>query len=270
MKIVKKDKTYFINYVHEDLELLDKLRDSKLEFKEIVPNVYSLVINKDTPNQKENAKETPKLDIKQKIISLLNDKSVSGGDKIEGNFEKLLKKEDLSIFNEMLKAKEITIFHLPKYKKGIYQVNSPSQKESSFKGEEAISKPKEKDKSSFTSAREMVYESEDILSFFEANGYIIIKNQGDAVFFSEKYEKRIKSNEIIGQKSFDGSYYVIDADNYQKVKNKLLSLKIKEAFTIDDVKVKLNYPDDELRVVLEILKEECLVIEKRKGKYMFV
>ena len=116
----------------------------------------------------------------------------------------------------------------------------------------------------------MVYESEDILSFFETNGYIIIKNQGDAVFFSEKYEKRIKSNEIIGQKAFDGSYCVIDADVYNKVKNKLLSLKIKEAFTIEDIKVKLNYPDDELRVVLEILKEECLVIEKRKGKYMFV
>jgi len=274
MKIVKKDKTYFINYVHEDLELLDKLKDSKLEFKEIVPNVYSLVVNKDSQaiNQKEIIKEAPKQnDIKQKIISLLNDKAVSGGDKIEGNFEKLLKKEDLSIFQEMLKAKEITIFHLPKYKKGIYQVNSPSLKENSFKAEEVTNKPKEKDRANtFTSAREIANESEDILSFFEANGYIIIKNQGDAVFFSEKYENRIKSNEIIGQKSFDGNYCVIDADVYNKVKNKLLSLKIKEAFTIDDVKIKLNYPDDELRVVLEILKEECLVIEKRKGKYMFI
>jgi hypothetical protein len=273
MKIVKKDKTYFINYVHEDLELLDKLKDSKLEFKEITTNVYSLVINKDTSNQKEKTKEIPKQnDIKQKIISLLNDKSVSGGDKIEGNFEKLLKKEDISIFQDMLKAKEITIFHLPKYKKGIYQVNSPTNvKENSFKGEEAANKPKEKDRiNPFTSAKEISQESDDILSFFEANGYIIIKNQGDAVFFSEKYENRIKSNEIIGQKSFDGSYYVIDSSNYQKIKNKLLSLKIKEAFTIDDIKLKLNYPDDELRVVLEILKEECLVIEKRKGKYMFV
>jgi predicted transcriptional regulator len=54
------------------------------------------------------------------------------------------------------------------------------------------------------------------------------------------------------------------------VKGKILSLKIKDSFTIDDLKQKLNLPEDELKVVLEILKEECLVIEKRKGKYQLV
>jgi len=265
MKIVKKAKTYFINYVPEDMDLLDKLKDNHLEFKEITSNVYSLVVNKDTPVSKESIKEAPKQnDIKHKIISLLNDKSVSAGNKIEGNFEKLLKKEDISIFQEMLKDKEIIIYHLPKYKKGIYQVNIITP--------EKVFKPnyEKQIKKDFTPARELVQEREEIISVFESNGFVIIKNQGDAIMFTEKYSDRIKSGDIVGQKSFDGNYYVIDSDNYQKVKNKLLLLKLKDAFTIDEIRDKLNYPEDEIKVVLEILKEECLVIEKRKGKYLFI
>jgi len=88
--------------------------------------------------------------------------------------------------------------------------------------------------------------------------------------FTDKYSDRVKAGEIIGQKSFDGSYYVIDSDNYKKIKNKLLAFKIKDAFTIDEIKDRLSFPDDEIKVVLEILKEECLVIEKRKSKYLLV
>jgi len=283
MKIVKKDKTYFINYnKDEDISILNEIIDSNLDIKKIAKDVYSLVLDKNTiikekakevipsstPKREEIQKQEPQItstNIKSKILSLLNDKSISGADLIEGNFEKLLKKEDQLVFLDMLKKNEVAIFHLPKYKKGIYKANIfiPEVKEIS------IPIKKEEKKSSFTAASNIDVD-EDVSSSFESNGYVIIKNQGDAMGFSEKYEGRIKSGEIIGQKSFDGNYYVIDSDNYSKVKTKILNLKFKDVFKIEDIKTKLNYPDDEIRVVLEILKEECLVIEKRKGNFLFV
>ncbi|GEM_PF-1024361 len=276
MKIIKKDKTYFINYnKEEDTSVLNEILDSNLDIKKITKDVYSIVLDKNVDNtNKSREVVTLKKDelikpeqqnintIKSKILSFLNDKSISGADLIEGNFEKLLKKEDLPVFLEMLKKKEVTIFQLPKYKKGIYKANT------SIPNVPVSSKVDEK-RQAFVSASKLDVD-EDTTSSYEANSYVIIRNQGDAVFFSEKYGDRIKSGEIIGQKSFDGNYYVIDSDNYQKIKGKILALKFKDAFNIEDIKVKLNYPEDEIKVVLEILKEECLVIEKRRGNYLFV
>ena len=276
MKIIKKDKTYFINYnKDEDTSVLNEILDSNLDIKRITKDVYSIVLdrNLDYINKSRDViilkkeelikPEFHNVDlIKSKILSFLNDKSISGADLIEGNSEKLLKKEDLPVFLEMLKKKEVTIFHLPKYKKGIYKANTSIP-------EVFVSSKVEDKKPGFVSASKIDVE-DDTTSSYEANLYVIIKNQGDAVFFSEKYGDRIKSGEIIGQKSFDGNYYVIDSDNYQKIKEKIIALKFKDAFNIEDIKLKLNYPEDEIKVVLEILKEECLVIEKRKGNYLLV
>jgi len=274
MKIIKKDKTYFINYnKEEDVSILNELLDSNLDIKRITKNVYSIVLDKDITSKdkpidvinikkEEQIKSEQNITIKSKILDLLNDKNISGADLIEGNFEKILKKEDLPVFLEMIKKKEVTIFQLPKYKKGIYKANiSIPKMQVSSKAEE---------KQAFVSASKVIETEEETMSSFESKGYIIIRNQGDAVFFSDKYADRIKSGEIIGQKSFDGNYYVIDSEKYQKIKGKVLSLKFKDVFNIDDIIQKLNMPADEIKVVLEFLKEECLVIEKRKGNYLFV
>lgn len=247
MKIVKKNKTYFINI------------DDKKEENILEAFLYkSLDLKKEKENLLISIKEkVSKEKIKQKIVSLLNDDSLTFKDKVEGTFEKLLNKEDLKIFNEMLSNNEIETFKLSsKYKKGVYQVFS-NKKDSNKPNFSNVSINKKEDK-------------EDIIKTFKSKKYIILKNEEDAKKFSNIFQDKLKDKSIIGIKSFDGNYYVIDKLLFNKIRTKILSLKTSLSFTLDSFKEDAELSKELLKIVIELLKEEGLIFEKRKGSFEFV
>lgn len=200
----------------------------------------------------------------------------------------------------MIKDNEIILFKLSqKYKRNIYKVNEgledlkePAHEEVNFK--EPISKINTYDEINFkknaidkTNGNKTNSDSnsksntnnldfktaddyKDSFSFFDNNQYIIIKNQNLALHFSEKYKEKIKNNEIVGLKSFDGNYYVISFELLSEIKNKILNLKMSSTFNIEELSSKLSLDKDVTKITLEILKEECLVIEKKKNLFQFV
>ncbi len=245
MKIVKKNKTYFINIndINEQ-QVVDQLLDTKLDIKKISEDVFSIIKTKQSTVNTGHTKPTvtPKpLDSKQKIFNLLNDVNLTAKDKVEGAFEKFLKSEDLKVFKELLRSKYIYIFKLSdKYKKGIYKVSDSAQKEN------------------------------NTFDDFDKNSCVIITNQNDASTFSQKHNDQIKANKIIGLKSFDGNYYVIDFLLFKQTKDKIFSLKLENTFSIKDIQDKLNLSEDVIKITLELIKEDGLVIEKRKEIYQLV
>lgn len=245
MKIVKKNKTYFLNPEGNEENALSSFINKDLEIKLISKDVFAVVCKESSFSENNVVSKSSKSTEdpnKQKIINLLNDKNITSKDKVEGSFEKFLNFKDLKVFKEMLKNKEIIVFKLSeKYKKGIYQVNDSSQ-ESSF----------------------------DVISFFKQNDYVIIKSQKDINLFGDRYKTQIQSKEIIGLKSFDGFYYIITKELYEDLKSRFISLSLENDFSIDEVSDKLKVNKDISKILLEVLKEDCIIIEKRKGIFKVV
>ncbi|NCP71991.1 hypothetical protein GW835_01185 [archaeon] len=252
MKIVKKNQVYFLNVdSKEESNDLEVFIGKPLILEK--EGSFLKISLKESLSKKEegSVKEVDSVDLrKKKILNLLNDKSLTFQDKVEGSFEKLLNKEDLLIFKDMLKNNEIEIYKMSsKYKKGVYQPSN--YKEMNFKKDFNDSKNSE-------------------FSDFQTNKYIILKDVNLAKKFSLDFEELIKSKEVIGIKSFDGNYYVIYKYLFIEIKNNLFNLNLKENFSLDFLSLKLNYSKEVLKVVIEILKDEGLIIEKRKGNYVFV
>ncbi|HRS42597.1 MAG TPA: hypothetical protein P5530_01840 [Candidatus Diapherotrites archaeon] len=267
MKIVKKNKTYFLNF-DKDTESkdIDNYVNKQLEIKIINSQTIAFSVIDKTPvdktqlvskNATQQPAETNKEQIKNKIIKILLDKNFPFQDKVEGKFETLLKPEDLLVFKEMLKNKEvITYKQSEKYKKAIYVVNQ---------GKPAISV------STTTSAKTAVDENaEAILKEFLKKKFALIKSITTADKFTKEFYSKFKNNEIKGQKSFDGNFYVIDVYLYNNIRKQILSSGLDKNFSIEDLSKKLNKEIDLLKIAIEFLKEEGVIIEKRKNIYCLV
>jgi hypothetical protein len=270
MKIVKKNQTYFLNFNNDkESQELDNYTNKELEIKiinsqaiafSIKTNMRELSVTGSVGQNKQIIKPTISKDtIKKKIIDILQDKELTFKDKVEGNFENLLKKEDLEIFKEMLKEKEIITFkQSEKYKKAIYIVNDQRTTEQPIKSEN-LQKPK------------IIEENADtIIKDFLKKKYAIIKSVVTADKFSKEFYSKFKNDEIKGQKSFDGYFYVIDMFLYSTTRKQILSSDLDKNFSIEDLSKKLNKDTELLKITIEFLKEEGAIIEKRKNVYCLV
>jgi len=196
--------------------------------------------------------------------------------KIEGKFEKLLNVDDLNIFKEMLASKEIVLFKLSdKYKKKIYKVNEDYEQKKQ-NSDLKVYAPQQVEvaipNSNVVLQQDVVGKSESIdkvYYLFDKQNYIILDNSNIANIFSQKYVQEFKSGEIIGLKSFDNNYYMINSNLYNKIKPKILNYK-QDPFSLEEISSKLQLSPDLIKIILEFLKEECLIVEKRKNLYSFV
>ncbi len=234
MKIVKKHTTYFINPKdEEERKLIDKYVFSEIELKEITEKVACLI-------KTEENTETKEINTKQKITALLNDKSLDFKNKLEGRFEKLLNKKDLAVFKEMVEKKEIVLDKLSnKYKNFFYKVNNKSQSKETM---------------------------DEKFEEFKKKEHVIFSQDSLAQKFSQTFTKQLQSGEIRGTKSFDRCYYVVSSSVFDKLSDQILK-QFEKDFTIKEVAEKLKVSEDLIKCVLEILKEECSIIERRKGVY---
>lgn len=265
MKIVKKNKTYFLNFNNDtESKDLDNYTNKDLDIKVINAQTiaFSIIERTELPKLQvqipEPSSESNKEQIKNKIIKILQDKDFPFQDKVEGKFETLLKPEDLLVFKEMLKTKEITTYkQSEKYKKAIYVVNEEKP---------AVSVPTN------TSAKQAIVEenAETIMKEFIKKKYALIKSLTTADKFSKEFYSKFKNNEIKGQKSFDGYFYVIDVMLYNNTRKQILTSGLDKNFSIEDLSKKLNKDIDLLRITIEFLKEEGAIIEKRKNVYCLV
>ncbi|HOD89682.1 MAG TPA: hypothetical protein PKK56_01200 [archaeon] len=278
MKIVKKNKTYFINLKDtSESKLIDGFLNNELQINQINKDVLCFVLSSSLQHpQNIDTANVGHQEIKQKIIELLTDKKLPLSQKIEGKFEKLLNVDDLNIFKEMLASKEIVLFKLSdKYKKKIYKVNEDYEQKKQ-NSDLKVYAPQQVEvaipNSNVVLQQDVVGKSESIdkvYYLFDKQNYIILDNSNIANIFSQKYVQEFKSGEIIGLKSFDNNYYMINSNLYNKIKPKILNYK-QDPFSLEEISSKLQLSPDLIKIILEFLKEECLIVEKRKNLYSFV
>lgn len=189
----------------------------------------------------------------QKIIGLLKKKELK--ERVEGVFEKLLGKQELEKFVLMLKQGKIIRFKLNKeYKKAVYKLP-----------EDATKQP----------AKPVVKELVDKQNIEEydlrKNGFLVVRNEERAKRISEELSGRIKKGEVKGTKSFDGNFYIIEAELLEQLKQKAAKvLAEKKSATTEEIAKALNIGTTPVKIACEFLKEEGSVFEKKKGVLCYI
>jgi hypothetical protein len=182
--------------------------------------------------------------IELKILELLSKTDLK--ERVQGVFELKLNEEEKKVFQKLLKEKKVFEFKLnEKYRKSIYklpqEINEIKQKIGSKE-----SKSEEKN-------------------------YLILLSDSQAKMFSMKNEKELKEGNIRGLKSFDGSYCIIKSNYFEKISPKIIEfMKKNKESELTLISKELNMPEDLIKVICEFLKEDGMLLEKRKGIYKFI
>ncbi len=193
--------------------------------------------------EKEAVKENP---LDKKIFAMLKQKRLQ--DKVEGKFEKLLNKEELQRFKEMLKEGSVGAFKLSeKYKRAIYKTRAELEGE-------------KKDSNQAGNAGNPAAAC-DVL---EKSGFLLCKDEQLARAVSQQLRKEIEEGKIRGIKGFDGFFYVIESQVYNKHRAKLLSLvKQRKSITVQQLAAEAGLSTALVKTACEFLKDEGEIIEKR-------
>ncbi len=173
----------------------------------------------------------------EKILELLRKTPLKN--RVEGVFEKFLNKEYLPVFERMLERGEIVKFKLSeKYKKAIYKIKE-----------------------------ELEAKAENV----KQKEFWIFNDEKDAKKFSKENEKELRLGKIKGIKGFDGKFYFIRNSKYRKERKKILDyLKGKKEVALKDILNYLTIEKDLCLGIIEMLKEEGLIIEKRRNIFRLV
>jgi hypothetical protein len=201
----------------------------------------------DEKTQKSAVEKTQKIDeVEQRIIGYLKNKPFKV--RVEGVFENTLSKEELKKLREMIKAKKVSKFKSnEKYKKSVYQVVEQETRnfENVEKGIEEFS--------------------------LEKDGFIVVRNEQRAKRLSEELADRIKAGQIMGTKSFEGTFYIIDSTFYNEKSAKVLELlKQKKNSDLQELSKELALTPTVVKIVCTFLGEEGQILEKRREIYQYI
>lgn len=227
---------------------LDLDPKKEYEFKRVKEGVWVLTEAEaqKLPPQPAVKKEKSKQElIDERIFKLIRTKPLK--DRVEKRFEKLLNKEELERFKQLLKEGKIVPFKLSeKYKRAIYK--SREEVERGRKSAEISSS----------------------VNDFERRGFALLE-EPSAIVFSQKNAERIKSGEILGVKSFDRKYCVIARNVFAKYSEKILNyLKQNNNVSLEEIVEDTHLAEELARIICELLKEKGEILEKRKGIYQYI
>jgi bifunctional DNA-binding transcriptional regulator/antitoxin component of YhaV-PrlF toxin-antitoxin module len=101
------------------------------------------------------------------------------------------------------------------------------------------------------------------------HGYRIIENELEARNLSKRFEREIKSGLIKGVRGFDKRFYVVSMDFYGALSEKILAALEGET-TVKEISEKTGENEAACTAVLQVMKEEGDVIEKKRGVFRLI
>ncbi len=225
--------------------------DREIEVLKVEEGVWVITqkVVQPTPEKKELATIEKHVEIdetEQRIIGYLKNKPFK--ERVEGNFERILSKEELKKFRDMIKKGIVGKFKSnAKYKKSVYQVIE-------------------------TEARNFDNVEKGIEEFsLEKDGFIVVKNEQRAKRLSDELSEKIKAGQIMGTRNFEGTFYIIDSAFYNEKSEKVLG-RLKELGTADleSLSKDLSLTPTIVKIVCAFLGEEGQILERRREIYQYI
>ncbi|MEK6954640.1 MAG: AbrB/MazE/SpoVT family DNA-binding domain-containing protein [Candidatus Micrarchaeota archaeon] len=101
-------------------------------------------------------------------------------------------------------------------------------------------------------------------------GYMVIASEEEAKQISMKYEKEIKSGEIMGVRGFDKKFYIVAAPYFRLGRQNILAAIGSREMGLRDIALATNLDEDGCNSILQVAKEQGEVIEKKKGLFKVI
>ena len=234
----------------EEQKMLEGITDL-----ELIPEKKGvfLMIDKKISVEKEGAQicvSVPLIEEHEEVIGLIKKGKLS--ELVEGKFEQKLNEKQKKALQELIASKKVFLFKLnDSYKKGVYRIREQTER---------------KDSEKFVAEKKVLPDYN-----LEVDGFIATVNTERAKALSSEYRERIEKNELKGIKSFEGIYYLIETSLIDKYLEKILRiLKEKKEVELEEIAKKENFSTELAKIIIEFLKDEGEILEKRKGKYKFI
>jgi len=164
------------------------------------------------------------------------------------------------VLDALVSSKVIEFFKSAKYKEGVYSIPRDIYKIArGEKPEEAAAKP------AAASAKASFSNPEEAL---ERAGYVIVEREGEAKALSERLGQQIKKGEIMGVRGFDKRFYLARKGFYVSASERIeKAMKGGKDRRVEDIAKDAKLKNDECEAVLNIMREEGEVVEKKRGTY---
>jgi hypothetical protein len=232
-KVIKQEKGCY-------LRLPDEFRQmGEVELFKLKDGYYLLssMLGEGSPARKERGAE-------EELIAKLE--SIMMRKRSPSYLKSALGKEELKTLEALLKSGKVAYIHNKKFKEGIYVINEPGR----GRGGKGAGPGK----------------SLELTNALFASGYVIVEGNRDAQSLSENLLKQKGS--ILGVRGFDGKYYVVTANYFQKVAGAVA--KMGEEVSPQDVAEKFGLSIEGCKAVLKLLSEKGEYVEKKGGVYVRV
>lgn len=194
------------------------------------------------------------------IVILKKLSSIKFNERTPENVDKLFNSQEKQLLERVLKKGFASLFKGRKYKNGVYSI--PENVYPLLRGEKIEQKEKPK-------AEKKESNQDPIKSALRKNGYVIIKDQGEAKMLSERLKGEMKSKSIIGIKGFDDVFYLVTKEFIENKGSIVLEFLVKEA-DVKTIATNCKMETDEVHALLNHLAESGDIIEKKKGLYIAV
>ncbi len=102
------------------------------------------------------------------------------------------------------------------------------------------------------------------------DSFLAIEDPEEIRKISYVLKNEINNGDVLGIRGFDRTYYIFKRPCYEKNKSILLSSLKESNRTFEELKTKLNVPEQLLKGLIELTKEQGEIIEPKKGNYKLV
>ena len=251
--ILSKEETELVKN-HKELELIPNQEGVFLLIdKEVALKKEGAQVCVQVPEHKEEIREEV-----EEVIGLVKHGKLS--ELVEGKFEEKLTPDQKEILKDLITKGKVFVFKLNEsYKKGVYRVKE--------EGKDVRVKENVKKESENFLAEKKQYPDYTL----EVDGFIATLNNDRAKILSQEYRERIEAGELKGIRNFEGVYYLIENELLVFYSEKVLEkIKEKKEATLEGLAEEINISIELTKIVCEFVKEEGEILEKRKGKFIYI
>lgn len=108
---------------------------------------------------------------------------------------------------------------------------------------------------------------EPVDKLLQKQGFAVISNESEARLASSQMEAQIKGKQIFGVRGFDKKFYLVTDGYLNGLSGKLLKLLAGKEIQLKELAAQTKSEEEGCLAVLQVLKEQGEVIEKRRGLF---
>ncbi|MFA5108028.1 MAG: hypothetical protein WC492_00640 [Candidatus Micrarchaeia archaeon] len=195
------------------------------------------------------------------------------------NVLKSLGNAEKSALKSLISKNIITIFKSKKYPEGVYNISNKvfftPAKKSVISNSQNIVPASQKNSTTIQAPDSNLSFNANAVSgpalaintfeHLQRLGYMVLSNEYEAKEQMEQIKQRLKGDAVAGVRGFDKKYYVLRKSFLQEFENPIFDLLDSGLCKAQEMGNRINLTPEAVTVILMVMADEGLVLEKRRG-----